>query len=112
VVLDVTKDRWRSINGTLGVSRLVSAGDTPLPLPNGLVEALERRQRCGHELDLAAKFQLNQPVQFNEGPFSDVVGRIHQIDAKGRVQVLLEIMGRTVRVGISSAGLTPRFEAS
>ena len=31
---------WRSINGSMGVRHLVTAGDEPLPLPKGLVEAL------------------------------------------------------------------------
>ena len=41
VVLDLDRDRWRSVNGTFGVARLVMmAGDRPQPAPHGVVEAL------------------------------------------------------------------------
>ncbi len=40
VSLDPGAVRWRSINGTVGVRYLIAAGDKPLPLPEGFVEAL------------------------------------------------------------------------
>ena len=40
VELDLAKDRWRSVNGTLGVSHLVGAEERPTPVPRGVVEAL------------------------------------------------------------------------
>src|SRR5271154_3971476 len=40
VRLDLAKDRWRSVNGTLGVSHLVGSEDRPTPVPLGVVEAL------------------------------------------------------------------------
>jgi len=40
VGLDLARDRWRSVNGTVGVQRLVMAGDQPLPVPVGVVETL------------------------------------------------------------------------
>src|SRR5258705_10706704 len=38
--LDLARDRWRSVNSTFGVSRLVMWGDQPHPVPHGVVEAL------------------------------------------------------------------------
>src|SRR5271154_5448708 len=35
VALDVERDRWRSINGTFGVARLLSAEGRPIPVPGG-----------------------------------------------------------------------------
>ncbi len=40
VEIDLAKDRWRSVNGTLGVSRLIGAEERPTPVPRGVVEAL------------------------------------------------------------------------
>src|SRR5262249_55053653 len=40
LVLDVTKDRWRSINGTLGVDRTLICGGNAHTVPYGLVEDL------------------------------------------------------------------------
>ena len=38
VVVDRTRDRWRSINGTLGVDRLLMSGGEPQPVPHGVVQ--------------------------------------------------------------------------
>jgi hypothetical protein len=35
VVLNPERDRWRSINGTFGAARLVSAHQRPMPVPRG-----------------------------------------------------------------------------
>lgn len=40
VSLDLGLDQWRSVYGTFGVSRLVSDGFWPAPVPRGLVEDL------------------------------------------------------------------------
>jgi transcription antitermination factor NusG len=40
IVLNPERDRWRSINGTFGVARPVSAHHRPMPVPTGVVEAL------------------------------------------------------------------------
>ena len=40
VALDLEADRWRSINGTIGVSNLVCHGERPAALPEGVVEGL------------------------------------------------------------------------
>src|ERR1700680_564763 len=37
VLLDLNRDRWRSVNGTFGISTLVMAGDLPCPGPAGLL---------------------------------------------------------------------------
>src|SRR3984885_2134758 len=38
VLLDLNRDRWRSVNGTFGISSLVMAGDLPCPVPAGKAE--------------------------------------------------------------------------
>src|SRR5437764_921178 len=40
IQLDLLQHRWRSINGTFGVSSLVMRGDMPHPVPPGVVEAM------------------------------------------------------------------------
>ena len=43
VSLDLDRDRWRSVNGTLGVTRLVGGADgLPIATPRGVVEALQQ----------------------------------------------------------------------
>src|SRR6478752_1032989 len=40
VTIDMTRQRWRSIYSTIGVSRLVCAGDTPTPVADEAVATL------------------------------------------------------------------------
>src|SRR5271168_623577 len=40
VIFDKERDRWHSINGTVGVSRLLTALQRPVPVPVDVVQAL------------------------------------------------------------------------
>src|SRR5215469_3528807 len=44
VQLDLARDRWRSVNGTLGVAKLVGHTETPSAAPAGSIEAI--RSAC------------------------------------------------------------------
>jgi transcription antitermination factor NusG len=106
VVLNPERDRWRSINGTFGVARLVSARQRPIPVPTGVVEAL---LASIDELGLVRfdrGLKPGQPVRVVAGPFAQVLGVLQRLDANGRVQVLLNIMGRDAAVMMARADLT------
>jgi len=93
VILDRTRDRWRSINGTLGVERLLMCGGEPQPVPRGLVENLMLSADEDGTVHLDYPLHQGQMVKLAAGPFADLVGRLERLDDKGRVSVLLEIMG-------------------
>ena len=40
IILDVGQQRWRSVNGTLGVQSLITDGERPLAVARGVVETL------------------------------------------------------------------------
>src|SRR6201996_4682757 len=44
VAIDMATQRWRSVQSTAGVSRLVTNGDEPAAVPDGVVSALKARQ--------------------------------------------------------------------
>jgi transcription elongation factor/antiterminator RfaH len=106
IVLNPERDRWRSINGTFGVARLVSAHQRPIPVPTGVVEAL---LVTVDELGLVRfdrGLKPGQAVRVVAGPFAQVLGVLQRLDAKGRVQVLLNVMGRQSTVTMDQADLT------
>lgn len=106
MALDLRRDRWRSINGTAGVLRLIMAGDKPIAVPDNLIETIAERQAQGFEEVTSKDLRVDMPVALSCGPLADLIGRIERVDAKGRVQVLLEIMGRTVAVNTTVANLS------
>jgi transcriptional antiterminator RfaH len=95
---DVSAEAWRSINGTFGVVRLVANGDTPRPVPHGVVESLQARATEEGTLDWMATLHVGQAVRIVNGPLTDFCGQLEQLHDSGRVKVLLDLLGRSVSV--------------
>ena len=106
VVVDPERDRWRSINGTFGVARLVSAHQRPIPFPTGVVEALLASVDELGMVRFDRGLKPGQTVRVVAGPFAQVLGVLQRLGAKGRVQVLLNIMGGEAAVMMDRADLT------
>jgi transcription antitermination factor NusG len=105
VVLDLRRDRWRSVNGTIGVARLIMAQETPMPVPRGVVESLQgyvdETGVCRFDRDLV----VGQPVRVMIGPFAQTLGELVHLDAKGRVRVLFDIMGGKITATLDRKAL-------
>jgi transcriptional antiterminator RfaH len=92
VVLDIDRDRWRSVNSTSGVASLIMQGETPQPVPGGIVENLLRLTDQDGIVRFDGNLRLGQPVRVVAGPFANAIGTLDRLDASGRVRVLLDIM--------------------
>ncbi len=110
VALDLNLDRWRSVNGTFGVARLVMmAGDRPQPVPHGVVEALiaSTDGRGILRFDEGGRLVVGQKVRILAGAFAEQIGILQRLDDNGRVRLLLDIMGGGIGVTLPSAALAP-----
>jgi len=107
VPLDPARDRWRSINGTRGVVRIVANGDGPTPVPQGVVEELQDRLNTDGSVDWSSSLELGQPVRIADGPFADLIGTLEHMAPDGRVRVLLGLLGRPVSVSLRQESLIP-----
>jgi transcription elongation factor/antiterminator RfaH len=107
VVVDRTRDRWRSINGTLGVDRLLMYGGEPQPVPHGVVENLIAAADLEGNVRFDVDLKEGQTVKVMAGPFADLVGQLECLDDNGRVRVLLEILGGKVRVALPQKLVAP-----
>ena len=107
VVVDRTRDRWRSINGTLGVDRLLMYGGEPQPVPHGVVEHLIAAADLDGNIRFDFHLKEGQTVKVIAGPFADLIGQLERLDDNGRVRVLLEILGGTVRVALPQKLVAP-----
>ena len=106
VILDLERDRWLSVRSTVGVSRLFTQDGRPVPVPVGIVESLIE-QSDGTLSRLDAGLVKGQQVRILSGPFADFVGTLERLDAAGRVQVLLQMMGTAVPVTLHRSALAP-----
>ena len=107
IVLDLGRHQWRSVNGTIGVSRLVMCGDRPNPVPHGVVEALVEATDALGILQFGRNLQLGGSVRLLAGPFAEQIAILHNLGDAGRVQVLLHILGRQVAISTKANNLLP-----
>jgi transcriptional antiterminator RfaH len=105
--LEVSREPWRAINSTRGVVRLIMQGEAPQPVPNGIVDSLQARTRADGTMDWTPTFTIGQTVRITDGPFAEFVGTLEHLNAAGRVRVLLDLLGRSVRVALPCDALTP-----
>jgi transcription elongation factor/antiterminator RfaH len=105
VVLDIGRDRWRSVNGTSGVAGLIMHGETPQPVPGGVVENLLRLTDETGIVRFDCNLRQGQPVRVVVGPFSDAIGTLERLDANGRVRVLLDVMNGKVPAYLDRSAL-------
>ena len=105
ISLDLDHHRWRSVNGTYGVSWLIMAGQRPAPVPCGVVEAFKELLNETGCVDLGACLQVGQRIEIVAGPFAEAIGLLERQDANGRVRVLLDIMGGVVPAIMDRADL-------
>ena len=107
VVLDLTRDRWRSVNGTYGVDKLLTRAGVPEPVPHGLVEELLASTDAEAIVRFHPHLQNGQMVRVSAGPFANFVGRLQQLDDSGRVRILLEVLGGKIPVLLSDDCVVP-----
>jgi len=110
VVLDPTRQQWRRINGTFGVSRLVMRGEEPHPVPPGIVETLIAAADARGFLQHGLRLTVGAPVRLMTGPFADQLAILDELDDAGRVRVLLDILGRPVAISTSANNVLPLAE--
>lgn len=107
VGLDLARDRWRAIQSTFGVSNLVFAGETPLAMPDGVVDEIRARESGDGfvALGLPAGIGPGSRVRLIDGIFADSKGVLERIADDRRVAILLELLGREVRVFVPTASI-------
>lgn len=101
VILDVERDRWRSVNGTIGVRHLITDGERPTPVVPGVVETLlESCDPRGALVFQGEQMTAGETVRLSAGPLAGSLGVLQGLDGAGRVQLLLDLLGGRVKVTV------------
>jgi transcriptional antiterminator RfaH len=99
VEIDIATQRWYAIQSTIGISSLVTNGGVPVPVPNGVIDALRNREISGFvQLDRRPRFNPGDKIRVRDGAFSDCLGLFESVSGEQRAAILLDLLGRKVRV--------------
>jgi len=100
VTVDMVCQRWRAIHSTIGVTRLVCNGDDPVPVADDVIATLRGREDGQGFVTLRQlpRFALGEKVRVLDGVFADCLGLFDGMKDSDRVAVLLDLLGRKVRV--------------
>ena len=92
---------WAPIRSTIGVSRLVTFGQTPAKIEDELIAQLQVKTDST-EVQLR-HFEPGEQVVVTDGPFVGVEAIYQMADSEGRVMVLLNILSKQVKMTVMPA---------
>jgi len=104
IAVNAAAQRWHPIQSTIGVSRLVCNGDRPAEVAAKVIEQLRQREDGEGliRLDHRPKFAPGDKVRVQEGVFDSCMGLFEGLTDGERVAILLDLLGRKVRVFIDA----------
>jgi len=104
VAFDISLDRWRSVNSTIGVSYMICEGEAPAPVPELVIEDIKLREdECGHvKLSKYAKYKKGESIQVIDGAMSNQVGIFDCARDEDRVRIFLNLLGRKIGITLPS----------
>lgn len=89
---------WTVVRNSPGVTGFVGSGTAPTPLEETELRSIIRQMKA-EEPVVKVGFTEGQSVRVIDGPFSDMVGTVEEINAeKGKVKVAVSIFGRETPV--------------
>src|SRR5215469_7599080 len=102
VEMDLDNDLWHVIKNTPRVTGFLGTGDKPVALSEEEVSSILFRSDVAKEKPrLKIKFEKNESVRINEGPFANFTGAVDEINEdKQTLKVMVSIFGRSTPVEI------------
>lgn len=100
VSLDVSSDQWRRVNGTRGVSYLLTNHEQPVCVSESVIQGLQEREDVDGALPMSSLliFEQGDKVRIREGSFEGHTAIFEKLDDKERVHLLLSFLGRETKV--------------
>ncbi|WP_252107392.1 MULTISPECIES: transcription/translation regulatory transformer protein RfaH [unclassified Halomonas] len=98
IQLDHIASNWRPIRSTRGVLRLLTFGNTPVSVPDALVQGLyaqPHRQHGSHTY-----FSAGEKVTISDGPFKNLEAVFEQAKGEERAIVLLNMLQRPQHIEV------------
>jgi transcriptional antiterminator RfaH len=108
VAVDRFTQRWRAILSTVGVRHLVCNCEEPAWVPDRVISELQGREdkRGFVQLDLRPRFRPGDKIRVVDGIFEACFGLFEGVSDRERVAILLDMLGRKVRVVLDENAVT------
>ncbi|MBA2778541.1 transcription/translation regulatory transformer protein RfaH [Billgrantia kenyensis] len=103
--LDRVASNWRPIRSTRGVLRIVTFGNSPLPVDDALIALLREQGTEGQEKAANVYFRAGETVEITEGPFKDLQAVFASHKGDERAIVLLNLLNRQQQLEMPVANL-------
>lgn len=98
VKMILSDESWLAVRTTPGITGFVGIGDKPTPLTATEVANIQKFVSSPAPR-FKTKLSIGEAVKITDGPFSDFLGTISEVDdEKGKVKVLVSIFGRETPV--------------
>ena len=99
--LDLGLDYYR-VKWTRGVNKILGSGNEPIPISEKVIQTIKERSGKDNLVKLEDELKDGDIVQVNSGPFKSLRGVFQRMmSSKGRVRILLSLIGVDVPVQIS-----------
>ena len=93
---------YYKVKWTRGVNRILGSGKEPVPISSKVIQTIKERSGKGNLVKLEDELKDGDRVQINSGPFKSLRGVFQKMmSSKGRVRILLSLIGVDVPVQIS-----------
>ena len=98
VQMKMSDQSWSIVRNSPGVTGFVGSGSKPVPLREEEINQI-LKQMAAETPKVKVGFKPGQSVRVTDGPFTDFVGIVDEINAeKGKIKVLLSLFGRETPV--------------
>ncbi len=102
VAIDPDTTPWWAIRSTVGVGSLICFGDAPAAVPEAIIAEIRARQdeKGLVKTHAGCAFKAGDRVRIVDGPLNDLEGLFECPTDEERVTILLNLMGREVKVRV------------
>ncbi|MEW6606832.1 MAG: transcription termination/antitermination protein NusG [bacterium] len=102
IEMEMADDTWHIVRHTPGVFGFVGDKNKPIPLSEVEVKEIIHGAIPGvSRLKPSLKFEKDEPIRVIQGPFTNFIGTVGEIDQKqGKLRVMMNILGRITPVEV------------
>jgi len=107
VKMDLIKQRWTSINSTLGVNILITMDERPVKISDKIINALKSYDNYEGITDITPCLSMEKgdEVDIVEGIFSGRKAIFDGLTDNNRIKVLFNLLGKEVTLSMTPIGV-------